>query len=79
MAHFVTGVRSSPGTQGTQARKRRMDRFVTGVSSEPGTQGSPSNEEENPAPTEEMTVEGRGGKVYKLDLRGAKRFTLNIN
>ena len=77
MARFVTGVRSSPGTQGTQARKRRMDSFVTGV--KPGTQGSPIDEEENPAPTEELTVEGRGRKVYKLDLRGAKRFNLNIN
>ena len=70
---------------GTKERKRRMAKFVTGVrpsAAQDSQQANPVSQrakEANPAPTEELTVEGSKQKVYKLDLRGAANFTLNIN
>ena len=61
--------------EGTKERKRRMASFVTGVRPTPATKvakrtSSPTAKEENPAPLpspkEELIVEGRGNKVFKL-------------
>ena len=77
---------------GTKERKRRMARFVTGVKSSSDSQqakeGNPAPsktsvsqqaKEDSPAGAEELTIESRNQKVYKLDLRGAQSITFNMS
>ena len=72
MAGLVTGVRPSPATEGV---KRTRSPTATGENPEPAAK----KEKPSPSPEEELIVESRGQKVYKLDLRGAENFTVNIN
>ena len=72
---------------GSKTRKRRQARLVTGVSSSPVSQqasegSAPSKKrvrcEDGTTSSEEMTIEGSGQKVYKMDLRGAS-VTFNMS